>query len=99
MCTSKQNNKRKRNGDDDNDGSQEFERRSSCHSDEDINDNEGANESMAEVDGGWSPNGLEDEVLPPLPEIVVETNQDIVVDTLPEIEVNTNESIVGGTFV
>jgi hypothetical protein len=54
---------------------------------------------MAEVDGGWSSNELEDEALPPfLPEIEVDTNQNIVLDTLPEIEVDMNENIVGGTF-
>jgi hypothetical protein len=73
MCTLKQNKKRRRNDDDDNDGSRE--RRNSFHSDEDVNDNHSANESMAEVDGGWSSDGLEDEALPPLPEIRVDTNQ------------------------
>ena len=91
MCTLKQIKKRKRTGDNDNDGSSEF--------DDDINFNDGANESMAEADGGWSLNGLDDEALPPLPEIEVNTNQNIVVDTLPDTEVDMNESIVGGTFV
>ncbi len=91
MCTSKQIKKRKRTCHDDSDGSREF--------DEDINYNDGANESMAEVDGGWSSNGLEDEALPPLHEIEVDTNQNIVVDTLPEIEVDKDESIVAGTSV
>jgi hypothetical protein len=54
---------------------------------------------MADVDGGWSLNGLEDEALPPLPETEVDTNQNIVVDTLPEIEVDKDESIVAGTSV
>ncbi len=57
------------------DGPREFERRNSFHSDKDVNDNHGANESMAEVDGGWSSDGLEDEALPPLPKIGVDTNQ------------------------
>ena len=80
MCTSKQNKKRKRIGVDENDGSGEFERRNSFNSYEDINDNDGANESMAEVEGGWSPNGLDDELLPPLPEIEVDTIQQLNVD-------------------
>ena len=80
MCTSKQNKKRKRIGVDENDGLGEFERRNSFNSYEDINDNDGANESMAEVEGGWSPNGLDDELLPPLPEIEVDTIQQLNVD-------------------
>ncbi len=91
MCTSKQIKKRKRTGDDDNDGWQEF--------DADINFNDGANESMAEADGAWSLNGLDNEALPPLPEIEVNTNENIVVDTLADTEVDTNENLGDGTIV
>ena len=91
MCTSKQIKKQKRTCHDDSEGSHEF--------DEDINDNDGANESMADVDGEWSSNELEDDALRPFPEIEVDTNQNIVVDTLPEIEVDKDESIVAGTSV
>ena len=71
MCTLKQIKKRKRKCHDDSDGSREF--------DEDINYNDGANKSMAEVDGEWSSNELEDEALRPLPKIEVDTNQNIII--------------------
>ena len=95
----KQNKKRKRTEADDNGDLGGFVDNNSFNSYNYSSNNEDSNECMAEVDGGWSSNGLEDEALPPLHEIEVDTNQNIVVDTLPEIEVDKDESIVAGTSV
>ncbi len=62
-------------GGDDNDGSRGFERRNSFNFCEDLHYNNSANQAMADVEGGWSPSPLEDELIHPLQEIEVETNQ------------------------
>jgi hypothetical protein len=75
MCAAKQNKMRKKTGGDDNDSSCGFKRNNFFNSYEDLHDNDSVNQSMADVEGGWSPSPIRDKLIPPLPEFEVETNQ------------------------
>ena len=75
LCAAKQNKMRKKTGGDDNDSSCGFKRNNFFNSYEELHDNDSVNQSMADVEGGWSPSPIRDKLIPPLPEFEVETNQ------------------------